>query len=130
MLGTTSRDALKGSRAAMMREWLTSPFLLSTLCSQFAMNYYELNSTVPSPGNTTVFMEFSPNGRFLAVGDQDRCSLYILDKLAGCHPTISVVTITAPTALVWETQTAFYVGSSDGRFIHYRIDLGGNKLVN
>ena len=62
MLGTTGRDALKGSRAATMREWFTSPFLLSTLRLQFAVNYYELNSTAPSPGNSTafMFMEFSP----------------------------------------------------------------------
>ena len=105
------------------------PSLLSTLCSQLAMNHYELNSTVPSPGSSAAFIEFSPTGRFLAVGDQDHCSLYILDKLAGFHPIISATTPAKPTALVWETAVAFYVGLSDGRFIHYRIDLKGNKLV-
>jgi len=93
------------------------------------MDYYELNSTVRPPGNSTAFMEFSPNSRFLAVGDQDLCSLYILDKLAGFHQTISSPTPAKPTALVWETPTTFYVGLSDGRFIHYRIDLVGDKLV-
>lgn len=68
-------------------------------------------------------------GRFLAVGDQDRYSLYILDKLAGSHPTISAATTTRPTALVWENQTALYIGLSDGCFIHYRIDLRGNQMV-
>jgi hypothetical protein len=93
------------------------------------MDRYELNSTVPSPGNSTTFVEFSPNGRFLAVGDRDSSSLYILDKLAGFHPTISTATPAKPTALVWETSKAFYVGLSDGRFVHYQIDLGGRKLV-
>lgn len=129
VLGRTGPDALKGSQAATMLEWLTSPFLLSTLCSRVAMNDYELNYTVPSPGNSIAFMEFSPNGRFLAVGDQGRCSLYILDRLAGFHPTISAATPAKPAALVWETTTAFYVGLGDGRFIHYQIGLGENKLV-
>ena len=92
------------------------------------MNYYGLNSTVSSPGNSTVFMEFSPNGRFLAVGDRGNC-LYVLDKIAGFHRTISVATPVKPTALVWETATTFYAALGDGRFIHYRIDIGGNKLV-
>ena len=74
-------------------------------------------------------MEFSPNGRFLAVGYQDLCSFYILDRLAGLHPIISAVTPTEPTALVWENSKELYVGFNDGRFIHYRIDLRGNKLV-
>jgi hypothetical protein len=90
---------------------------------------YELNFTVSSPGKSTTFIEFSPNGRFLAVGDRDFPFLYILDRLAGFHPTISVATSAKPTALVWETSKAFYVGLSDGCFIYYRIDLGGNKLV-
>ena len=93
------------------------------------MNYYGLNFTIPSPGCSTAFMEFSPNGRFLAVGDQDHCTLCILDRLRGFHQTISAVTPAKPTTLVWETTTAFYVGLVDGRFIHYRIDHGGNKLV-
>lgn len=74
-------------------------------------------------------MEFSPNGRFLAVGYQDLSSLYIFDKLAGFHPTLSDAMPANPTALVWESSKSFYVGLNDGRFIHYRVDLGGDKLV-
>jgi len=92
------------------------------------MVHYELNFTVPSPGNFTTFLEFSPNGRFLAVGDRDS-SLHILDGLTGFHPVISATTPTKPTALVWETSKSLYVGFSDGRFTYYQIDLGGNKLV-
>ena len=110
-----------------MHEWLSSPFF--ALYPQMAVNHYDLNFNVPSPGNSTVFVEFSKNGRFLAVGDRDLRSLYILDRLAGFHLTISAVVPTEPTTLVWETSTTFYVGLSDGRFVHYRIDLGGNKLI-
>ena len=108
-----------------MCEWLNIPFL--ALCSQPTMVHYELNFTVSSPGECTTFMEFSPNGRFLAVGDGDSSSLSILDRLAGFHRTISATTPTKPTALVWETSKTFYVGLSDGRFIHYQ--LAGNKIV-
>ena len=107
-----------------MHEWL-----YPVLSSPPTMVHYELNFTVPSPGGSTTFIEFSPNGRFLAVGDRDFPSIYILDRLAGFHPTISATTPAKPMALVWETSKAFYVGFSDGSFIHYRIDLGGNKLV-
>lgn len=93
------------------------------------MTHYDLNFTVSSPGNSIMFVEFSPNGRFLAVGDWGFSSLHILDKLAGFHSTISVATPAKPTALVWETSKAFYVGLSDGRFIQYRIDTGGGRLV-
>jgi WD40 repeat protein len=75
---------------------------------------YQLDFVVPSPGQSISVIEFSPDGRFLAVGDRDSSVLYILDRLAGFHPTISAVTLPKPTALVWETSTAFYVGSSDG----------------
>ena len=74
-------------------------------------------------------MEFSPNGRFLAVGDGGFPSLYILDRLAGYHPTIAADAPAKPTALVWETSKTFYVGLNDGRFIYYQIDLAGGKLV-
>lgn len=108
-----------------MHKWLIIP-----LCSpQSTMDCYELNFTVSSPGDSTTFIEFSTNGRFLAVGDWNSSSLYFLDKLAGFHPTISVATPAKPTALVWESSKVFYVGLGDGCFIHYRIDLGGNKLV-
>jgi hypothetical protein len=110
-----------------MHEWLRVSF--SSPCSQPTMAYYELNFTVSSPGESAAFMEFSPNGRFLAVGDQDSSSLYLLDRLAGFHPTIASVTPAQPTALVWETSKAFYVGLSDGWFVHYRVDPGGKKLV-
>ena len=73
-------------------------------------------------------MEFSPNGRFLAVGDQES-SLYILDRLSGFFSPILAATPATPTALVWETSETFYVGLNDGRFIHYRIDWESNKLV-
>lgn len=110
-----------------MHEWLSIPS--SPLYSQLAMDHYELNFTIPSPGGSIAFMEFSPNSRFLAVGDRDSSSLYILDRLAGFHPTISAATPAEPTALVWETSKALYVGLNDGRFVHYRIDPGSNKLV-
>ena len=93
------------------------------------MDRYELAFSVPSPMKSSVFMEFSSNGQFLAIGDQDSSSLYILDGAAGFYRSISAATPAIPTALVWETLNTFYVGLSDGRFIHYRIDLRGRKLV-
>ena len=96
---------------------------------QPAMNDYELDFTIPSPGTSTIFVEFSPNGRFLAVGDQDLSSLYILDKLAGFYPNISATTLAEPTALVWETTETFYVGLGDGHFFHYRIYPKEKRLV-
>ena len=93
------------------------------------MACYEQTFTVDSPAEFTSFMEFSPSGQFLAVGDRDSASLYILDELAGFHPIISDATPETPTALVWETSSTLYVGLTNGRFVHYQIDLGGNKLV-
>jgi len=93
------------------------------------MASYKLNFTVTSPGRSTTFVEFSPNGRFLAVGDRDSSSLFILDRLAGFHPTISAVMPSNPTALVWETTKAFYIGLGNGHFIYYQIDLRNRKLV-
>lgn len=110
-----------------MHEWLSSHF--SALCSYLTMDCYELTFTVPSPANSVAFMEFSPNGRFIAIGDRDLRSLYILDRLAGLHPIISAATPTEPTALVWRNSKELYVGLNDGRFIHYRMDLRGNRLV-
>jgi hypothetical protein len=92
------------------------------LYSPLAMLCYNLNSTVYSPGKSTTFVKFSLNGRFLAVGDQGGPSLFILDKITGFHPTISATTPAEPTALVWETSKAFYVGLSDRCFIHYQIE--------
>lgn len=91
------------------------------------MDCYKLNFTISSPGNSTEFVEFSSNSRYLAVGDRN--SLYILDRLTGFHPTISTIAPAKPTALVWESPKTFYVGLSDGRFIHYQIDLRGKRLV-
>ena len=93
------------------------------------MASYEQTFTVDSPAEFTSFIEFSPSGRFLAVGDRDSSSLFILDELAGFYPTISDATPGTPTALVWETSSTLYVGLTNGRFVHYRIDLGGNKLL-
>jgi WD40 repeat protein len=110
-----------------MREWLNISF--SSLRPQRTMTSYELNSTVPSPGSYITFIEFSPDSRFLAVGDRDSSSLYILDRSAGFHPTLSAITLDKPTSLVWETSAAFYVGLADGRFTHYQLDLKDKKLV-
>lgn len=93
------------------------------------MNRYELNFIIPSPGDSVTLAEFSPNGQFLAVGDQDLTSLYILDKLTGFHPKVSAITLGQPTALVWETDETFYVGLNDGYFIHYRINFKRDILV-
>lgn len=93
------------------------------------MAYYKLEYTVPLPGSYASFIEFSPNGRFLAVGDQHSPSLYLLDRRSGFHPTLSAITPEKPTALIWETSEAFYVGLADGRFTYYRIDLRGEKLA-
>lgn len=93
------------------------------------MVYYRLNSTVPSPGKTPTFIEFSPNGRFIAVGDRDSSSIYVLDRLAGFHPTLSTTTPAEPTALVWETSKSFYVGLGNGDFTYYQINLREKTLV-
>lgn len=93
------------------------------------MVHYNLTFTISSPGDTIMFMEFSPNGRFIAVGDRAMSSLFVLDRLAGFHPIISSITPIEPTALVWETSKTFYVGLRDGRFIYYKIDLRGKSLV-
>lgn len=103
--------------------------LFSPPLSQPTMASYKLNFTVASPARSTTFVEFSPNGRFLAVGDRDSSSLFILDRLAGFHPTISSTMPSSPTALVWEAAKAFYIGLGNGHFIYYQIDLGGRKLV-
>ena len=95
------------------------------------MSNYELSSTVPSPGKHVTFIEFSPGGRFLAVGDLDSSSIYILDSRTGFHQTLSGVTPATPQALVWESPMTFYVGLTTGIFIHYKIDPGpgGKRLV-
>lgn len=90
---------------------------------------YKPNSTFSSPSKTTTFIEFSPNGRFLAVGDRELSSLFVFDKLAGFYPTTSATMPARPTALVWENSKAFYVGLNDGCFVHCKIDLPSRKLV-
>ena len=93
------------------------------------MANYKLHFTIPSPGGYKAFVDFSPTGRFLAVGEQDSSVLHILDRRAGFRPTLSAATCAKPTAVVWETSATFYVGLSNGEFVHYRIDLGDKKLV-
>jgi hypothetical protein len=90
---------------------------------------FELDFTISSPGESIAFMEFSPDCRFLAVGNRSPSFIFILDKLARFHPTISAATPAEPTALVWESSKLFYVGMNDGRFIHYQINLGEKQLV-
>lgn len=92
------------------------------------MTFYQLASTIRSPGSSIGFLEFSPNGRFLAVG-HGYSSVSLLDKTNGFGLKISNATPTYPTALAWETSKSFYVGLDDGRFIYYTIDLRGNQLV-
>lgn len=92
------------------------------------MALYEVDYVIPCPCSYITFIEFSPDGRFLAVGDRNFSSLYLLDRHAGFHPMFFVTTPEKPTALVWESSGAFYVGLADGSFTHYRVDLGG-KLV-
>jgi WD40 repeat protein len=91
------------------------------------MVHYKLNFTINAPSESTRFVEFSPTGRFLAVGDES--SLHVLDRVAGFHPIISSTTFGEPTALAWETSKTFYVGLNNGIFIHYQIDLGEKVLV-
>jgi hypothetical protein len=93
------------------------------------MANYQLKFTLPSPGTHTTFAEFSQSGRFLAVGDWGSSSLYVLDRCAGFHPTFSVITPAKPTALVWESSKAFYVGLDNGHFVYYQIHLSDGKLV-
>lgn len=93
------------------------------------MASYKLNEVLPSPGIHPTFIEFSPNGQFLAIGNRDLTSFYILDRLVGFYPTLSVITPEKPTALIWESSAEFYVGMADGHFTHYRIGPGGKKLM-
>ena len=109
----------KSPRCASGSASLSLSFIPTTMAN------YELNSTVPSPGDFVSFIEFSPNGRFLGVGDCDHSSVCVLDRRSGFHKTLSVVTPAEPTALVWETSEAFYVGLSNGTFIRYQIKIGG-----
>lgn len=93
------------------------------------MSQYELDFTISSPADSVAFLDFSSNGRFLAVGGRGPASLHVLDRLTGFHPIVSSITPAEPTAIVWETSKTFYVGFEDGRFADYRIDLAENRLV-
>ena len=111
------KDYKRGHDAQVARHlFLCSP-------SPPPMANYELNSTVPSPGGYTSFIEFSPNGRFLGVGDCDHSSVCVLDRRSGFHQTLSAVVPAEPTALAWESSEAFYVGLSNGTFIRYKIKI-------
>jgi len=90
---------------------------------------YDLHSTIRTPGMSATFIEFSQNGRFLAVGDQGLASLWIFDKTTGFSPNIVIATPATPTALVWETSETVFAGFDDGRLVHYRVDLVGKTLV-
>lgn len=91
------------------------------------MTFYHLTSSIRSPGRSTTFLEFSPDSRFLAIGDRDLSSLFILDGRTGYY--LSAATLAKPTALVWDTTETFYVGLSNGCFVHYQIDLETHKFV-
>lgn len=93
------------------------------------MTIYHLTSSIHSPGKATTFLEFSPDSQFLAVGDRDLSSLFILGGRTGYYPNLSATTLAEPTALVWDTTEAVYVGLSNGCFVHYQIDLENNKLA-
>ncbi|KAF9644391.1 hypothetical protein BDM02DRAFT_3131799 [Thelephora ganbajun] len=109
-------------------EWLRST-LFSPLALLLPMDGYKLYCTINAPVSSIHFMEFSTNGRFLAVGGEGSNVLYILDKLAGFRPTLSANLFANPASLVWESATKFYVGLSDGRFVDYRIDLANKRLA-
>ena len=109
-------------------EWLNILLLFPALYPKSSMNPYELYSTAPSPGRSTTILEFSPDGRYLAIGDSGH-SLCILDGLVAFNRTISTVASAKPTALVWDTTEVLHVGFDNGCFISYRIDLKGRKLV-
>lgn len=93
------------------------------------MDSYKLEYSLRSPTNYPVFAEFSPDGRFLAVGDRSGSKIYLLDRLVGFNPKISANMREKPTALVWESCEAFYVGLVDGRLTHFRINLKDEELV-
>lgn len=93
------------------------------------MTFYHLTSSIRSPGGSTTFLEFSPDSQFLAIGDRDLSSLFILDGRTGYYPNLCATTPAKPTALVWDTTETFYVGLSNGCFVHYQIDLETYQLA-
>jgi hypothetical protein len=92
------------------------------------MDGYNLYCTINVPVPSIMFMEFSTNGRFLAIGGEGDSVLHILNKLTGFHPRLSANLPANPTSLVWESATKFFVGLSDGRFVDYRMDLANKRL--
>jgi hypothetical protein len=94
------------------------------------MTLYEAEFTVPAPGDYTTYLEFSPNGRFLAVGESmDPPSVSLLDGQVGFGRKISTITQGIPTAHVWESSGSFFVGFGNGRITNYRIDSKEENLV-
>ena len=90
---------------------------------------YQLDWEIHSLWGQPMFIEFSPNAKFLAVGYRGFPSLRLLDRTNEYNPSISISMLEKPTALVWETSYAFYVRLTDGCFTHYQVDPGGGKLV-
>ena len=90
---------------------------------------YKVDWEIRSPRRYTTFIEFSPDARFLAIGYRGFPSLCLLDSTDEYNPRLSISTLENPTALVWETPCAFYVGLTDGRFTYYRVDPEGDKLI-
>ena len=93
------------------------------------MEKYNLQHSLPLPGTSVGLMEFSPNGRFLIVGDRRRDRLYALDRVTGFRPTIEAGTISSPTSLTFESSSSFFVGLGDGRFVEYKVDLRSKHLI-
>lgn len=94
-----------------------------------SMSQYKIDFVVPSPVGCTTLLDFSANGRLLAVGGQDPTSLTILEELSGFHSIAHSITPTELMALVWEMSKTFYARFRDGRFVFYRIDFDENRLV-
>lgn len=93
------------------------------------MNEYLLQHTLQSLGGSVSVVEFSPNGRFLIVGEGQPARLQVLDRLAGFCPTIEADTISQPTSFVFESSATFLAGLDDGRFVVYSIDLRSKRLI-
>lgn len=93
------------------------------------MDDYKLCYTINVPVTSILFMEFSTNGRFLAVAEEGHRIIYVLEESKGFYPTFSAKLSANPTSLVWESSAKFYVGLSDGRFVDYRVDLINQRLA-
>jgi WD40 repeat protein len=97
--------------------------------SLFTMNEYHLRYTLQSLEGPMNVMEFSPDGKFLIVGEGQPARLRVFDRLAGFCPAIEADTISQPTSLAFESSTTFLAGLDDGRFVEYSIDLKSKRLV-